>query len=153
KNIFILIKNKNDLSRQQQFLIDYYMKFKKRIINLEEQNESFEEQLKLLGKFIFSTSQWNNNLEKFHLLPVLNNIFFNRQKIDVTIFNKFDQYEWCKEILCGELLAGIFKSIYYKQQQKEEYEINEFELEIFRKNINKLGKNYTIENLNVEFIN
>ncbi|CAF1512492.1 unnamed protein product, partial [Didymodactylos carnosus] len=143
---FYFNKNNNDLS-QQQFLTDYYLKFKKRIINLEEQKESFEEQLKLLDKFICSISQWNNNLEKFHLLSALNNIFFNRQNIDVTIFNKFDQCEWRKEILCSELLAGIFKSIYYQQQQKEENGVNEFELEIFRKNINKLGKIYTIENL------
>ena len=106
-------------------------------------------ELKRLDDFMFNNENVVHDREKFNLLCALNNVLFNRQRIDSTIFEQFPVKEWRKEILSNELLAGSFKLIDPNDG------INEFELEKFRNSIHLINnfmptlnpEIYPIENL------
>ncbi|CAF4121327.1 unnamed protein product [Rotaria magnacalcarata] len=138
KLIFEILEN----HLENDFLKDYYIQFKTRIANSNEE-------LKALDDFMFNNENIVSNREKFHLLCTLNNTLFNRERIDPTIFEQFPVNEWRKEILSSDLLAGTFKLL------QLDHGINEFELEKFRNYIHLINdfiltldsKIYPIENL------
>ncbi|CAF1332837.1 unnamed protein product [Adineta steineri] len=138
KLIFEILEN----HLESDFLKEYYIQFKSRIVNSNEE-------LKALDNFMFTNEKDVPDRDKFHLLCALNNTLFNRERIDPTIFNQYPANEWRKEILSSDLLAGTFELINLNDG------VSEFELIKFRNSIHLINdfiltlnpEIYSIENL------
>ncbi|CAF1398910.1 unnamed protein product [Adineta steineri] len=138
KLIFEILEN----HLESDFLKEYYIQFKSRIVNSNEE-------LKALDNFMFTNEKVVPDRDKFHLLCALNNTLFNRERIDPTIFNQYPANEWRKEILSSDLLAGTFELINLNDG------VSEFELIKFRNSIHLINdfiltlnpEIYSIENL------